>query len=53
VNDRFASAVLGAVFGLAFHPLKHRIEHFLNRFAPKEKTGAEPTTVATTGVEYG
>jgi hypothetical protein len=35
VNDRFASAVLGAIFGLAFHPLKHRIEHVLKRFAPK------------------
>lgn len=34
VDDRFASAVLGAIFGLAFHPLKHRIEQFLKRFAP-------------------
>ena len=48
VNDRFASAVLGAIFGLAFHPLKHRIEHFLKRFAPKDKavleagSGCEP-----------
>jgi hypothetical protein len=39
VNDRFASAVLGAVFGLAFHPLKHRIEKFMQRFAPKDKAG--------------
>jgi hypothetical protein len=36
VGDRFASAFLGALFGLGFHPLKHRIEHFLRRFAPKE-----------------
>ncbi len=52
VNDRLASAVLGAIFGLAFHPLKHRIEHFLKRFAPKDKpvgTGA----AANPGVEYG
>ena len=46
VNDRFASAVLGAIFGLAFHPLKHRIEHFLKRFAPKDKAGVEPAAVA-------
>jgi hypothetical protein len=26
-------------FGVAFHPLKRRIEHFLQRFAPKDKTG--------------
>ena len=52
VNDRFASAVLGAIFGLAFHPLKHRIEHFLKRFAPKDKP-AEPAAVANASVEYG
>jgi len=46
VNDRFASAILGAIFGLAFHPLKHRIEHLLKRFAPKDKAGVEPA-VAT------
>jgi hypothetical protein len=46
VNDRFASAVLGAIFGLAFHPLKQRIEHFLKRFAPKEKTGTVPAAIA-------
>ena len=46
VNDRFASAVLGAIFGFAFHPLKHRIEHFLKRFAPKDKAGVEPAAVA-------
>jgi hypothetical protein len=42
VNDRFASAVLGAIFGLAFHPLKHRIEQFMKRFAPKDKAAVEP-----------
>jgi hypothetical protein len=47
VNDSFVSAVLGAIFGLAFHPLKHRIEHFLKRFAPKDKAGVEPEAVAT------
>ena len=43
VSDRFTSAVLGAIFGLAFHPLKNRIEHFMKRFAPKDKTSTEPT----------
>jgi hypothetical protein len=38
IDDRFATAVLGALFGLAFHPLKRRIEHFLQRFAPKVNT---------------
>ena len=46
VNDRFASAILGAIFGLAFHPLKHRIEHFLKRFAPKEKDSVTSPAVA-------
>lgn len=46
VNDRFASAVLGAIFGLAFHPLKHRIEHLLKRFAPKDETGAHQSAQA-------
>jgi len=41
VTDRFASAIVGAIFGLAFHPLKQRIEHFLKRFAPKEKAATE------------
>ena len=53
VNDRFASAVLGAIFGFAFHPLKHRIEHFLKRFAPKDKVGVEPAAVANPGIDYG
>jgi hypothetical protein len=50
VNDRFASAILGAIFGLAFHPLKHRIEHFLKRFAPKDKAGATPAPAASPAV---
>jgi hypothetical protein len=53
VNDRFASAVLGAFFGLAFHPLKHRIEHVLKRFAPKDKAGVESAAAANPGVGYG
>jgi hypothetical protein len=24
------------LFGLGVHPLKHRVEHFLRRFAPQE-----------------
>ena len=52
VNDRFASAVLGAIFGLAFHPVKHRIEHFLRRFAPKDQAGVEPAVVANPGIEH-
>jgi hypothetical protein len=53
VSDRFASAVLGAIFGLAFHPLKHRIEHFMKRFAPKDKTAAAATATVNPGAEYG
>ncbi len=53
VNDRFASAVLGAIFGLAFHPLKHRIEHFMKRFAPKDPGGGAPAAVAKPGIEFG
>ena len=53
VNDRFASAVLGAIFGLAFHPLKHRIEHFMKRFAPKDPVGGVPAAVAKPGIEFG
>lgn len=36
VTDHIATAFLGAAFGLAFHPLKHRIEHFSHRFAPND-----------------
>ena len=53
VNDSFVSAVLGAIFGLAFHPLKHRIEHSLKRFAPKDKAVLEPAGVAKPVVEFG
>ncbi len=53
VNDSFVSAVLGAIFGLAFHPLKHRIEHLLKRFAPNDKAVLEPAAVAKAGVQYG
>jgi hypothetical protein len=49
VSDRFASAVLGAIFGLAFHPLKHRIEHFMKRFAPKDKAAVEPAAAVNPG----
>lgn len=52
VNDSFASAVLGAVFGLAFHPLKHRIELFMKRFAPKDEGGIEPAAIASE-IEHG
>jgi len=47
VSDRFASAVLGAIFGLAFHPLKHRIEHVMRRFAPKDTAAVEPSATLT------
>jgi hypothetical protein len=53
VNDRFASAILGAIFGLAFHPLKQRIEHFLKRFAPQDKAAAGAEVVANPGLGYG
>jgi hypothetical protein len=29
ISDRFASALLGTLFGLAFHPIKNRMEHAL------------------------
>jgi len=53
VDDRFGSALIGAVFGLAFHPLKHRIEHFMKRFAPKDPVGGVPAAVAKPGIEFG
>ena len=31
VNDRFASALLGTVLALTFHPIKNRMEHALRR----------------------
>jgi len=30
-SDRFASALLGTLFGLEFHPIKNRMEHALQR----------------------
>lgn len=32
ITDHFASALIGGVFGLAFHPVKQRIEKLLERF---------------------
>jgi hypothetical protein len=29
ISDHFASALLGTLFGLAFHPIKNRMEHLL------------------------
>jgi hypothetical protein len=49
VSDRFASSVLGAIFGLAFHPLKRRIEHFLKRFMTTDKVPVEPATTVNSG----
>jgi hypothetical protein len=37
-SDRFASALLGTLFGLAFHPIKNRMEHALRRFDPEHVT---------------
>jgi hypothetical protein len=34
ISDRFASALLGTLFGLAFHPIKNRMEHALRRLSP-------------------
>jgi hypothetical protein len=34
ISDRFASALLGTLFGLAFHPIKNRMEHTLRRIGP-------------------
>jgi hypothetical protein len=34
IGDRFASALLGTLFALAFHPIKNRMEHVLQRFGP-------------------
>jgi hypothetical protein len=32
ISDRFASALLGTLFGLAFHPIKNCMEHALRRY---------------------
>jgi hypothetical protein len=34
INDRFASALLGTLFALAFNPIKNRMEHALRSFGP-------------------
>jgi hypothetical protein len=34
VTNSIATAVLGALFGYAFHPVKHRLELLLKRFLP-------------------
>jgi len=34
ISDRFAGALLGTLFGLAFHPIKNRMEHALQRLGP-------------------
>jgi hypothetical protein len=34
VTNSIATAVLGALFGYAFHPVKHRLERLLKRFLP-------------------
>jgi len=30
-NDHFRESLLGTLFGLAFHPIKNRMEHALQR----------------------
>ena len=40
VTDHFASAFLGALFGLAFRPLKTRLERLLRRLANRTTTTA-------------
>ena len=37
ISDRFASALLGTLFGLAFHPIKNRMEHALRRYTNLEE----------------
>ena len=34
ITDHFASALIGGMFGLAFHPVKHRLEKLTERFSP-------------------
>jgi len=42
ISDRFASALLGTLFGLAFHPIKNRMEHALRRYGPLARRQAAP-----------
>jgi len=37
ISDRFASALLGTLFRLAFHPIKNRMEHALRRYTNLEE----------------
>ena len=37
ISHRFASALLGTLFGLAFHPIKNRMEHALRRYTNLEE----------------
>ncbi len=37
ISDRFASALLGTLFGLTFHPIKNRMEHALRRYTNLEE----------------
>jgi hypothetical protein len=36
-SDRFASTLLGTLVGLAFHPVKSRMEHALRRYTDLEE----------------
>jgi hypothetical protein len=40
ITDHFASAMIGGVFGLAFHPVKQRVEKLLERFHLKHEAGS-------------
>ncbi len=37
IGDRFASALLGTLFGLTFHPIKNRMEHALRLYTNLEE----------------
>ncbi len=37
ITDHFASAFIGGMFGLAFHPVRHRFEKLIDRFNPKHR----------------
>jgi hypothetical protein len=39
VTDTFASSLLGGLFGLTFHPVKHYFEHLLKRY--QERRGGK------------
>ena len=40
VTDTFASSLIGGVFGLAFHPVKHYLEHLLDGLRGKRPADA-------------